>query len=316
MIDKYINPHTDFGFKRLFGSEFNKELLISFLNAMFHGEQNVQNVTYLNSEQLGDRVDARRAIFDVYCENDKSEKFIVEMQNVYQEFFKDRTIYYSTFPIREQAQRGGDWDFHLNPVYTIGLLNFNFADGLDNAKRWHHEVKLMEVDTHEVFYDKLTYIYVEIPKFDKKETELVTMYDKWMYVLKNLSKLMQRPAALQERVFTRLFEQAEIAKFNKQDQKLYEDSMNAYRDIVNAIRTAEKKKYAEGEAEGLAKGLVEGRAKGLVEGRAEGLVEGRAEGRAEGIVEVAKKMLDKGMAAALVAEMTGLPLDKVSNLKQ
>ena len=304
MIDKYINPHTDFGFKRLFGSEFNKELLISFLNAMFHGEQNVQNVTYLNSEQLGDRVDARRAIFDVYCENDKSEKFIVEMQNVYQEFFKDRTIYYSTFPIREQAQRGGDWDFHLNPVYTIGLLNFNFADGLENAKRWHHEVKLMEVDTHEVFYDKLTYIYVEIPKFDKKETELVTMYDKWMYVLKNLSKLMQRPAALQERVFTRLFEQAEIAKFNKQDQKLYEDSMNAYRDIVNAIRTAEKKKYAEGEAEGLAKGL------------AKGLVEGRAEGRAEGIVEVAKKMLDKGMAAALVAEMTGLPLDKVSNLKQ
>ena len=316
MIDKYINPHTDFGFKRLFGSEFNKELLISFLNAMFHGEQNVQNVTYLNSEQLGDRVDARRAIFDVYCENDKGEKFIVEMQNVYQEFFKDRTIYYSTFPIREQAQRGGDWDFHLNPVYTIGLLNFNFADGLENAKRWHHEVKLMEIDTHEVFYDKLTYIYVEIPKFDKKETELVTMYDKWMYVLKNLSKLMQRPAALQERVFTRLFEQAEIAKFNKQDQKLYEDSMNAYRDIVNAIRTAEKKKYAEGEAEGLAKGLVEGRAKGLVEGRAEGLVEGRAEGRAEGIVEVAKKMLDKGMAAALVAEMTGLPLNKVSNLKQ
>lgn len=308
MIDKYINPHTDFGFKRLFGSEFNKELLISFLNAMFHGEQNVQNVTYLNSEQLGDRVDARRAIFDVYCENDKDEKFIVEMQNVYQEFFKDRTIYYSTFPIREQAQRGGDWDFHLNPVYTIGLLNFNFADGLENAKRWHHEVKLMEVDTHEVFYDKLTYIYVEIPKFDKKETELVTMYDKWMYVLKNLSKLMQRPAALQERVFTRLFEQAEIAKFNKQDQKLYEDSMNAYRDIVNAIRTAEKKKYAEGEAEGLAKGLVEGRAKGLVEGR--------AEGRAEGIVEVAKKMLDKGMAAALVAEMTGLPLDEISNLKQ
>ena len=257
MIEKYINPHTDFGFKRLFGSEFNKDLLISFLNAMFHDEQNVQDVTYLNSEQLGDRSDARRAIFDVYCENDKGEKFIVEMQNVYQEFFKDRTIYYSTFPIREQAQRGGDWDFHLNPVYTIGLLNFNFADGLENAKRWHHEVKLMEVDTHEVFYDKLTYIYVEIPKFDKKENELVTMYDKWMYILKNLSKLMQRPAALQERVFTRLFEQAEIAKFNKQELKLYEDSVNAYRDIVNAIRTAEKKKLAEGRAEGIAEGRAE-----------------------------------------------------------
>ncbi|MDY4777864.1 MAG: PD-(D/E)XK nuclease family transposase, partial [Prevotella pectinovora] len=80
--------------------------------------------------------------------------------------------------------------------------------------------------------------------------ELESMYDKWMYVLKNLSNLMQRPAALQERVFTRLFEQAEISKFDKQELKLYEDSVNAYRDIVNAIRTAEKKKYAEGRAEG------------------------------------------------------------------
>lgn len=307
MIDKYINPHTDFGFKRLFGSEFNKELLISFLNAMFHGEQNVQDVTYLNFEQLGDRADARRAIFDVYCENDKGEKFIVEMQNVYQEFFKDRTIYYSTFPIREQAQRGGEWNFRLNPVYTIGLLNFNFADGLENAKRWHHEVKLMEVETHEVFYDKLTYIYVEIPKFDKMESELVTMYDKWMYVLKNLSRLMQRPAALQERVFTRLFEQAEIAKFNNEELKLYEDSMNAYRDIVNAIRTAEKTKYAEGEADSMAKGLAEG----LEKGRAEGLEKGRT----EGITKVAINMLGKGMPAELVAEMTGLPIDEVQRIQ-
>ena len=183
------------------------------------------------------------------------------MQNVYQEFFKDRTIYYSTFPIREQAQRGGDWNFHLNPVYTIGLLNFNLADGLENARRWHHEVKVMEVDTHEIFYDKLTYIYVEIPKFDKQESELVTMYDKWMYVLKNLSRLMQRPAVLQERVFTRLFEQAEISKFNTQELKMYEDSVNAYRDIVNAIRTAEKTKFAEGMAEGMAKGEKEAKEK-------------------------------------------------------
>ena len=183
------------------------------------------------------------------------------MQNVYQEFFKDRTIYYSTFPIREQAQRGGDWDFHLNPVYTIGLLNFNFADGLENARRWHQEGKLMEGDTHEIFYDKLTYIYVEIPKFDKQESELVTMYDKWMYVLKNLSRLMQRPAVLQERVFTRLFEQAEISKFNTQELKMYEDSVNAYRDIVNAIRTAEKTKFAEGKAEGMAKGEKEAKEK-------------------------------------------------------
>lgn len=284
MAEKYINPHTDFGLKRLFGSECNTELLISFLNTIFHGKQNIQKVTYINSE-------SRPGFFVVRCENDKGEKFIVEMQNVYQEFFKDRTIYYSTFPIREQAQRGGDWDFHLNPVYTIGLLNFNFADGLENAKRWHHEVKLMEVDTHEVFYDKLTYIYVEIPKFDKKESELESMYDKWMYVLKNLSNLMQRPAALQERVFTRLFEQAEISKFDKQELKLYEDSVNAYRDIVNAIRTAEKKKYAEGRAEG------------------------RAEGEKEAKEKIASNLLALGVPIETIIQASGLSEEEIKNIK-
>ena len=284
MAEKYINPHTDFGFKRLFGSECNTELLISFLNTIFHGKQNIQKVTYINSE-------SRSGFFVVRCENDKGEKFIVEMQNVYQEFFKDRTIYYSTFPIREQAQRGGDWDFHLNPVYTIGLLNFNFADGLENAKRWHHEVKLMEVDTHEVFYDKLTYIYVEIPKFDKKESELESMYDKWMYVLKNLSNLMQRPAALQERVFTRLFEQAEISKFDKQELKLYEDSINAYRDIVNAIRTAEKKKYAEGRAEG------------------------RAEGEKKAKERIASNLLALGVPIETIMQASGLSEEEIKNIQ-
>lgn len=303
MQERYINPHTDFGFKRLFGSEFNKELLISFLNAMFRGEQTVKDVTYLNSEQLADRIDERRAVFDVYCESESGEKFIVEMQNVYQEFFKDRTIYYSTFPIREQAKRGGEWDFHLNSVYTIGLLNFNFAEGLQDARRWHHEVKLMEVETKEVFYDKLTYLYVEIPKFDKKESELVTMYDKWMYVLKNLSSLMSRPMALQERVFTRLFEQAEISKFNPQELRQYEDSMNAYRDIVNAIKTAEKKKYAEGLAEGIEKGRTEGIVEGLEKGRTEGIAEGRA--------EVARKLLEMNMSISAIAKATGMSVDEI-----
>ena len=189
-------------------------------------------------------------------------------------------------------------------MYTIGLLNFNFADGLDDAHRWHHEVKLMEVDTKEVFYDKLTYVYVEIPKFDKHESELVTMYDKWMYVLKNLSRLMERPAALQERVFTRLFEQAEISKFNPTELKLYEDSVNAYRDIVNAIKTAEKRKYAEGKEDGRAEGREEGRA------------EGREEGRAEEKVEIARKLLEMNSPVNDIAKATGLSIEEIERLRQ
>ena len=294
MEEIYVNPHTDFGFKRLFGSEINKDLLISFLNALFRGEQHVTDITYLNSEQLGDRADARRAVFDVFCQNEKGEKFIVEMQNVYQEFFKDRTIYYSTFPIREQARRGTEWDFELKSVYTIGLLNFNFADGLDDAKRWHHEVKLMDVETKEVFYDKLTYVYVEIPKFNKKESELETMYDKWMFVLKNLSRLMSRPAALQERIFTRFFEQAEIAKLDPNELMQYEESLSAFRDISNAIKTAEKRKLAEGIEIGEARGIEIGEARG--------------------IKRVALNLLRSGMPIEQVAENTGLAIEDIRKL--
>ncbi len=301
MEERYINPQTDFGFKRLFGSEFNKELLISFLNAIFTGKQNIKDVTYLNSEQLGEFAERRRAVFNVYCENDKGERFIVEMQNMYQEFFKDRTIYYSTFPIREQAQKG-KWNFQLNGVYTVGLLNFIFENKDESESRLQHEVKLMDVDTKEVFYDKLTYLYIEIPKFNKPETELVTMYDKWMFVLKNLSNLLQRPAALQERVFTRLFEQAEIAKFNDQELKAYEDSMNAYRDVLNALDARGKMKFAEGKAEGIAEGRVEG----IAEGKAEGKVEERA-----GIVHY---MLGQGRSFDEISQLTGLSKEDIEQL--
>lgn len=304
MTERYINPHTDFGFKRLFGSEFNKDLLISFLNALFAGEQTVTEVTYLNSEQLGERRDSRRAIFDVYCQNEHGDRFIVEMQNVYQEFFKDRTIYYSTFPIREQSKRGDEWDYHLDGVYTIGLLNFIFDEDKDDEKCFHHEVKLMDVEKKTVFYDKLAFIYVEIPKFNKQEDELVTMFDKWMFVLKNLSRLTNRPAALQERVFTKLFEQAEIAKFNAADLRDYEDSVNAYRDILNAIKTAEKTKYAEGMEEGMAKGIEEGMAKGMEIG---------ADKRN---AEIARKMLQLNMNVDSIAQVTGLSEEEVQKIKE
>lgn len=323
MTERYINPHTDFGFKRLFGSEFNKDLLISFLNALFVGEQTVKEVTFLNSEQLGERRDSRRAIFDVYCQNEQGDRFIVEMQNVYQEFFKDRTVYYSTFPIREQSKRGEEWDYHLDSVYTVGLLNFVFDEDKDDKDCFHHEVKLMDVVKKTVFYDKLAFIYIEIPKFNKKEDELVTMFDKWMYVLKNLSRLMERPAALQERIFTKLFEQAEIAKFNAEDLREYEDSVNAYRDILNAIKTAERIKYAEGKAEGIeegkAMGLEEGKAMGIEEGKAMGLAEGKTMGIQEGKdlrnLEVAKNLLDMDIPIPAIIKATGISAEEITKLK-
>lgn len=225
--DRYVNPYTDFGFKVLFGTEMNKKLLISFVNSLFDGKEVIKDLTYLNTKHLGTSEVDRRTVFDVYCENEQGKKILIEMQRGEQQFFKDRSLYYSTFPIREQGRKG-NWDYELKAVYVIGILNFTFDD--DSQGYFHHRVQLMDVNTKAVFYDKLTFVYLEMPKFNKKEEELNSMFDKWLFVLRNLSRLMERPRALQERIFTKLFEAAEIAKFTKEQYEAYEDSLKVYRD--------------------------------------------------------------------------------------
>ena len=313
--ERYISLLTDFGFKRIFGTAMNKDLLICFLNSLFNGRQVVKDVKYLNPEHVGDIYTDRKAIFDVYCEGENGEKFIVEMQNAYQTYFKDRALFYSTFPIREQAPKGSEWDFKLNHIYTIALLNFNMNEEAFNKEEIRHHVQLCDTATHKIFYDKLEFIYVEIAKFNKSLDELETLYDKWLYALKNLYKLTQRPKTLCDKVFDRLFEEAEIARFTPQEQREYEASKMACRDIKNSIDTAKREGKEEGLAEGMEKGLAEGMEKGLAEGMEKGLAEGMEKGLAEGMekgmnqrsLEIARKMLANGMDAATVMEITGLP---------
>ena len=276
--ERYISLLTDFGFKRIFGTKPNKDLLINFLNSLFEGFQVIKDVKYLNSEHVGDVFAERKAIFDVYCENERGEKFIVEMQNAYQKYFKDRSLFYSTFPIREQAPKGADWNFKLERVYTVALLNFDLKEEAFDQDDINHDVGLLDKKTHKVFNDKLSFKYVEIAKFDKTEDELVTLYDKWLYVLKNLSRLDERPAALKEKVFTKLFEEAEIAKFTPTELKEYEDSLKAYRDVKNSIDTALEK------------------------------------GREEKAIQIAKNMLAAGMDIDTIINMTDLSKDEIEKL--
>ena len=288
--ERYVNPYTDFGFKKLFGTELNKDLLISLLNALFdrsaqqspdEPRQVVKDLRYLPTEKL-ESYGERRAIFDVYCEGENGEKFIVEMQKASQDFFKDRSVFYSAFPIIEQGKVGSDWDFHLNDVYTVGILNFIFPGDEYDKDCFHHEVKLIDVEDKHVFYDKLTYVYLEMPKFNKTEEELVSMYDKWLFVLKNLTRLMERPATLQERVFTRLFEQAEIARFTPDESRIYEESLKQYRDMRNTIASAKR--------------------------------EGREEGRIETNRENARKMKELKIAIDVISQVTGLSNKEIESL--
>lgn len=291
--EKYLNPFTDFGFKKLFGSEPNKDLLIDFLNQLLPPQHQIQDLSYARSEQLGDTVLDRGAVFDIYCVSPSGERFIVEMQKAKQLYFKDRSVFYATWPIREQAQRGDGWDFKLSALYLVGILDFVMADDREGAEVCHR-VQLKD-QTNRVFYDKLMLIYLEMPKFKKTEAELETTFDKWLYVLKHLPRLTARPAKLQERVFGKLLEVAEIGKFNREELGQYENSLKHYRDMRNVIATA----------------VIEGEAIGEAKGEAKGKVEGRH----EKAVEVARRALEKNLPLADIAELTGVSEEAIAALR-
>jgi predicted transposase/invertase (TIGR01784 family) len=238
---KYINPYTDFRFKKLFGTEANKDVLQHFLQSLLQLDGKLTLLKYLNNAQLGRLKHERGAVFDIYCETDNGEKFIVEMQKCEQKFFKDRSLFYATFPIQEQAKRGPTWNFELKAIYTVAILDFVFDDDIDEPEKYYYHIQLSDTDTHEIFYDKLTFVYLEMPKFRKNEDELETFFDKWLYVIKNLSRLQTRPQALQERIFQRLFHIAEIENLTLKERRIYDDSLKNYWDMQNVIDTAVEK---------------------------------------------------------------------------
>ena len=276
----YLNPFTDFGFKKLFGEEYNKDLLIDFLNQLLKKEQGrIKTLTYLKNDHLGRSEADRRAVFDLYCENENGEKFIVEIQKSKQKFFKDRALYYSTFPIAGQG-KAGDWDFGLKAVYTVAILDFVFDEDRNDKEKYRYDVKLTDIETYKVFYDKLTFIYLEMPKFEKTLDELETRFDKWLYVLKNLERLHDIPEKLRDRIFRKLFAAAEIAKFTPEEARAYEDSLKVYRDLKNSIETA------------------------------------REEGHEAAMAAAAMKMLNKGLDLEVVSEITGLTHEQLEALRK
>ncbi|MCK5808359.1 PD-(D/E)XK nuclease family transposase [bacterium] len=290
----FINPYTDFGFKRLFGTEKNKDILIDFLNELLRNEEDsIKNITFMNNEQIGAFDNDRRAVFDIVCENEKGEKFIVEMQKAKQLYFKDRALFYASFPIREQAKRG-DWNFKLKAVYTIAILDFVFDEGKNDPDKFLYLVKLTDVDTKKVFYDKLTFVYLEMPKFKKSLAECKTRFEKWIYILKNLASMTEIPKGIGKAgVFKHLFKEAEFSKLTQKEQSKYEADLKVYRDYTNTVDTAR------------------------IEGKAEGIEQERrmqGERRTQEKIETAKEMLSDEVPIKTIAKYTKLSIKEIQKL--
>jgi predicted transposase/invertase (TIGR01784 family) len=288
--ERYINLLTDFGFKRVFGSAPNEQLLIDFLNTLLPKHHRIQSLSYKSNENLGRTQIDRKAIFDIYCQGENGERFIVEIQKAKQNFFKDRSVFYASFPIQEQALRG-EWNVQLAPVYSIGVLDFIFNDH-KYEDTIVHTVELKDQRCN-VFYDKLKFIYIELPKFDKSIDQLKSHQDKWLYLLRHLPDLIDRPQPFQDPVFLQLFEVAEISNFTPAEQDTYQNSLKYYRDLNNVVDTS--------------------RQEGLTEGIQKGIEQGIEQGRKEEKLAIARLLLNK-LPTRTISQTTGLDISEVENL--
>lgn len=282
-MSRYLNPYTDFGFKKLFGEEANKDLLMDFLNQLLPPRHQIANLHFKNVENLPHLSVERKAIFDIYCKSVTGEDFIVEMQKAKINFFKDRALFYSTFPIRDQAKQG-EWDFKLTPIYYVAILDFKY-DEKEEQKKLLREVALRDQDG-DLFYDKLHFKFIQMPLFNKAEHELKTHFDKWLYFLKNLDNLNHIPAILKEPIFEKAFLTLEEANLTRDQLEQYQKSLLTYWELKGVVDTA----------------------------RDEGKLQGKAEGRLEGKVEVAIKLKQKGLPLEMISEVTGLSSDDIEKL--
>ena len=280
---KYINPFTDVGFKRIFGQELSKPLLLDFLNSLFEGEKHIVNLTFLDKEQPALFEEDRSLIYDIYCDTDEGEKIIVEMQNKSQPFFKNRSIYYVSESIARQGERGSSWNYEIDSVYLVAFLNFS---PLDFKKQFRTDVVLAEKDTKEQFSDKLRMIYLQLPLFKKEAEECENQVERWIYLLKNMETLNRLPWAAQSAVFKKLESIADVGGMTRAERLQYDEALKKYRDTISVF-------------EGV---------------RLEGRMEGNAEGRLEEKIAIARNLKSMGMSISDVSKATGLSEEGIKAL--
>ena len=293
---RFINPFTDVGFKRIFGQEINKDLLISFLNALLEGERRVEDIRFLDKEQLPEYRNDRGVIYDIYCTDDRGEQFIVEMQNREQANFRERAVYYLSRAIARQGERGADWRFAIKPVYGIFFMNFLMPGSSERKLRT--DIVLADRQGHGQFSDKLRFIFLELPSFAKEEGECETDFERWIYVLKHMETLQRLPFKARNAVFKRLEQIVDIAALSKEDREKYDESIRIYRDTL-AVMECEREK---------------GRAVGFAEGKEEGRAEGMEEGISVERIRNARSMKSLGLGADVISQVTGLSAAEVEAL--
>ncbi|WEK20202.1 MAG: Rpn family recombination-promoting nuclease/putative transposase [Candidatus Pedobacter colombiensis] len=293
-LPRYIDPYSDFGFKHIFGKAPNKNLLINFINQVLIGRKVIVDIQYNNIEFKGSGEDYRKTVLDLHCTGDKGEKFMVEMQKAKAINFKDRSIFYTANLIQEQGiDVAANWNYEMPEIFFIGIMNFNFDDS--HPDHFIHDIRLMDNNTHQEFYSKLSYTFIEMPKFTKLETELKSKLDEWLYILNNLKKLSEIPLSLVGNTeYEKVFELAEVGNLTREEMCEYNQRLKIQRDNYSAMEYVREEGHEKGVKEGIEIGLEKGIEKGLK--------------------EVARKLKVENIPLSLISKTTGLTKEEIEIL--
>lgn len=255
-------------------------------------------MVYNKNEHPGDLKDEGAAIFDLLCTGDKGEQFLIEVQRGRQGFFKERALFYTSRLISGQAPKGNRsaWAYNIAEVYLIALLeDFTLEDSA--ANEYLHDICLCNRDTGKIFYDKLGYTYIELRNFVKTDSQLETDLDKWLYVLKNMSRMNKIPVYLRKPIFEKLFSIAEYTNLTKEEKAMYDSSLKYKWDNQNVLDYTVKEAVREAVKEADTKAREEERIKAFEERKA-----------------IARELKKEGLAIAFIAKTTKLSIEEIEKL--
>jgi predicted transposase/invertase (TIGR01784 family) len=274
---KFIDPLTDFGFKRIFANENHKEITIDFLNSILRLNSPIVSIEFQNLEKSGLNSREKKSIFDIFCIDENGREFIVELQRADQKHFVDRSLFYTSKQIVNMGIKGS-WDYEIKPVYFLGIMDF----ALFPDEKYIRFVSLKDEENSEIT-DKLKFAYVELKKFSKTLQQL-EKWEKWLYFLKNLPEIEER--IFLEEPFKNAFEIAYYSNLEGEELVNYEADLKERRDRFAEEMTAKEKGFREG--------ILEGKKKKQL--------------------EIAKNLLDV-LGIEMIATITGLSISEIESLK-
>lgn len=283
MLSKFLDPKNDVCFKKIFGTEKNKDILIHFLNDMlaFKGRSPITDVTFLKTVQDPDIALQKSSLVDVLCKDSAGNQYIVEIQVAKEKGFEKRAQYYAAKAYCSQSRVGGAYA-NLKEIIFLAIADFVMFPEKAAYKSDH---VILDRASYENDLKDFSFTFLELPKFKKSGSELKTIVEKWIYFFKEAEGLSEEEAAAiigTDEIMERAYD--ELSRFSWSDEELltYDQAEKYYSSYVASM----EQKYEDG----VIKGVKEGK------------------------IEVARNMLKSGLSLEMITQITGLSLSEVKSL--